>query len=113
MAAPLVLLAPHIAAAEDWMVSLAAGKIGGDLELAQRAQQAEIVTAPRQIGGGVVVEVLFKLEALRILMVHRAPLYGALIGAGFIGQGDVGQPVEPGRDQRGEGYDRGEGRMAV
>ena len=95
------------------MVLLLPGKIPGYLEFTQRAQHTEVICAPLQICGLIIMEILLKLKALGILVVYRGALDRALIGTGFIGQRHHGKTVHSGCYDAGECHQRGKRRMAV
>ena len=90
VAAPDILLAPDVAAAKDLVIAGGAGEITGNLKFRERAKHTEIVDVAMNIFFFVIVKILFKLKTFGVLVVDHASGYGAFIGAGFVGQRDIG-----------------------
>ena len=113
MSAPGISLAPGITASEYAVVLLLPRKKPGNLEFTQRAQHTEVVCAPLQVCGLIIMEIFLKLKAFGILVVDRASLDRALVGTGFVGQGHHGQAMHPGCYNAGKCHQRGKRRMPI
>ena len=84
MAAPRVGLAADVAAAEHGMVGLALRKQAGDLQLAQRTQETEILHFLVDMLSHIVPEITLKFDGLAVLVVDVGPWHGRLVGAVFV-----------------------------
>ena len=111
--APFILFAPRIAASENIVILLQAGENPGNLKLAQGSQQAEIVSAPRQVSAGVLVKILFKFKAFGVLVVYAASGNRALVSAGLIGQSHIVQIQNRRSNQGGKRHQGGKWGVAV
>ncbi len=78
MSAPDILFTAGVAASENIMIGLCAGKISGPF---------------------IIVKIQFKFKAFGILVIDRAVCHRAFIGAGLIGQRNVPEPMQVCSDQ--------------
>ena len=105
---PDVLFAAHIARTEDVVVLREAAEEHGNLQFAQGPQKTEIAKV-RGIGA----EVVLKLEALGVLVVHIRPCHRTFIGGVLVAEGHIGDATQHRRQPCVEGQHGREGRVSV
>ena len=113
VAAPAVGFRADVAATENAEVAWEFDEFLDNLIFVYAAKQAEILDLITEVSGSIGTKIIFKFNALRVLMVDIRALHVALVCGGFVAQNDIRFVVEVGDDVASEGEAGREWNVAI